>query len=123
MFIVWSGWGILVPVLNFLAFVGFLFTSEALRPLRPAGAFGAAVNPMLAGVWGLLAAGALFAIARKLEAHEPRVLVDQKTGQQVVFRRSAGSFFFVPTRYWAIITAVLWVALAILGDTNTLTKL
>ena len=50
-----------------------------------------------------LAALSIWAIAHHIESEPGRVFIEQATGRQVVFKRSAGSLFFIPTRYWSYI--------------------
>jgi hypothetical protein len=109
-FIVWRGLGILVPVmaiavLIFGAIVESMGVSFGL-PQQQAVLFGEVIGSLLAGA-------ALFFIARKIESQPQRVLVDQATNQRVVIKRNAGSFFFVPTRYWSFILPAMMIALAL----------
>ena len=55
-----------------------------------------------------------FLFARKVEGGEGRAFIDEATGQRVVVRRTAGSLFFIPTRYWAYAGPVLGIAIAVL---------
>lgn len=107
--IVWSGWGIIVPVFIIIAFlvsapVAGLVTSDADLMM--------AISTIVAG---LLAGLATFLTARKLEAGEGRAFIDEATQQRIVVRRSAGSLFFIPTRYWAYIIPIAAVVLAIVS--------
>ena len=113
MLIIWRGWGILVPLFAFIAFVAAV---AATNPVEHQ--FGLTQNVTTAAsfaVAGVLAGLALFLTARKIESKKARVLVDPATNQRVVFRTSAGSFFFIPTRYWAFITPALGLAMAVMG--------
>ncbi len=116
MIIIWSGWGILVPLFAFLAFV---VTAVGSTPAEQQ--FGLAHNVAVAasfGGSGVLAGLALFFIARAIEAKKARVLVDPATNQQFRFRKTAGSFFFIPTRYWAFITPLLGLGMAAAAMTS-----
>lgn len=103
--IIWSGWGLLVPLYVIVAFglsiVGVTATG-APDPWGPAIGF---------TLTGLLAGAAIFFTARALDGREGRVLLDEKTGQRVLLKPTAGSFFFVPTRYWAFIVPVVGIVL------------
>jgi hypothetical protein len=109
-FIVWRGWGLLVPVFAFGALMlGAVVEGSGLTfglTKQQAIYFGEVIGSLIAG-------GALFFIARKIESVPGRVLVDPATNQRVVFKKSAGSFFFIPTRYWAFILPGLMVALVV----------
>ena len=103
--IIWSGWGILVPVIVAVAFV---ICALALGGLLPE-AYGAAVGVAVAGV---VSGVALWFVARALDGREGRFMIDEKTGQRVELRKTAGSFFFIPTRFWAFIMPVAGLLLA-----------
>lgn len=97
--IIWSGWGILVPLYVVLAFALCAVGVSAVGLPDPSGP---AIGCALAGV---LSGAAIFLTVRKLDGREGRALTDDKTGQRVVLKPSAGSFFFIPTRYWSYILA------------------
>jgi hypothetical protein len=113
MLIVWSGWGVLVPVINFVAFALFAACMKAIdsTSLEPTAHLAAIIANAV--VWAGLASGAIFLIAERLGARPGRTLVDPATQQRVVLRKSAGSFFFIPTRYWAFITVALWAFITV----------
>ena len=103
MIVIWRGYGILVLVAAIVA----LFVSVMIVG-------GAKLHEPLAGVVHTAAMGlagvALWLFARNIESQPGRVLIDKATGREVTLRRSAGSLFFVPTRYWAYILPGLAVA-------------
>lgn len=108
MILIWSGWGILVLVFFIIGGLigiplGSLFPQD--------GDIGVAVM-MITG--GLVAGLGSFFLARKIESGEARAFIDEKTGQRIVVRKSAGSLFFIPTRYWAYVAPVLGIALGAL---------
>ncbi|MGV9007652.1 MAG: hypothetical protein ACOH1H_13050 [Brevundimonas sp.] len=110
--LVWSGWGILVPVFILIAFlvstpVAGLVTSDTDLMM--------AISTIITG---LLAGLATFLAARKLEEGQGRAFIDEATQQRIVVRRSAGSLFFVPTRYWAYIVPVVAVIVAVFSLTT-----
>lgn len=94
--IIWSGRGIFVVLFALLA----VFAAAAvvdLTHIRP---------PYLGIVYSvaeLLAGVAIWYFARRIESRPGRVLIDNATGREFTLRRSAGTLFFVPTRYWAFI--------------------
>jgi len=96
-FIVWRGYGILVPVLAVL--VGFM-------PLVLAQAvLGDANYHHYVGVLGLLtslaAAGAIWVLGRTLNGRPGRVLVDPNTGERVELRKRH-DLFWIPFEWWSI---------------------
>jgi hypothetical protein len=103
--IIWSGWGIVVVlILAVCVFVaitagGVFMTSFGLA-YGPANAFGIVVG-------GLLAASGIFLFAKWRESGESRIFIDEASGERIEVRRSAGSLFFIPSRYWT------WIALAL----------
>lgn len=92
---IWSGWGILVPILWMAGAVltGKLF-GEHVAFLG--GAFFTAVITL---AWGL-----------KLRRTPGRLLMDAQTGQQVELKKTH-SFMFIPVLYWAPIAIVLGLVL------------
>ena len=109
-FIVWRGWGILVPVMAVGVFIfGAIVESSGLNfglERQQAILFGEVIGSLIAGA-------GLFFIARKIESEPGRTLIDAATNQRIVFKKNAGSFFFIPTRYWAFILPCLMALLAV----------
>ena len=102
--LIWRGLGILVPVFVVIAF----FLSAAISGLLEGTGLPASLRTAISlALMGLLAGSALFVVAAKVESKPARILVDPATNQQIKFRSSAGSFFFVPTRYWAWIVGLV----------------
>ncbi len=95
--IIWSGWGILAPLYAVIGMVVGVGSTSALGIPAP---WDGAIGFTLAGA---VAAAATFFTARKLDAREGRVLLDERTGERVLLKPSAGSFFFIPMRYWTYI--------------------
>lgn len=110
MIIVWRGWGIVVPLITIAAF----FLCIGLAGVVPNG--GMVAQRIGMGAGGFLAAGGIWLLARKIEeGQDERTLVDQASGQSFVIRKDAGSFFWVPTRYWSWVVSGLGVFLAVTG--------
>lgn len=105
--IIWSGWGFLVAIF-FL--VGCL-VGLPVGALFPTDPDASAAATLIVG--GLVAGLCSFFFARKIEGGEGRAFIDEATQQRIVVKRSAGSLFFIPTRYWAYVAPVLAIALAI----------
>lgn len=106
MIIVWSGWGIQVPLYVIVAFFAVVF---ALTPLHLAENLSMAVA---FGLTGAIAGGAVYFTSRWIESKPGRVLIDAATQQQFEVKPSAGSFFFIPTRFWAFLIPLLLILLA-----------
>lgn len=102
--IIWSGWGILIALIAGASLVGGAFADKALG----AGALKGFGIPLAAFV----AAALTYALARWLAKDEGRVLVDPKTGEQVVLRRG-DSFFFIPVRFWTYVFLVMGVTMLV----------
>ncbi|MEZ5961112.1 MAG: hypothetical protein R3C30_11895 [Hyphomonadaceae bacterium] len=103
--LVWSGWGICVAIFAVIGFfigfsVGDALETSMQMAYGPAHAAGYAIG-------GGAAALGVFFLARWRESGEGRVLVDEASGQRIEVRPSAGSLFFIPTRYWT------WILLAL----------
>lgn len=112
MIIVWSRFGILVPLFVIASFVGST-SVVALFHLEPKAAGAAAM--VLAT---LLSALAVYFTAHALESKSPRVLIDAVTNQRIVVRPSAGHFFFVPMRFWPYVIAGLGLLMVLLQWTG-----
>lgn len=101
MIMVWSGWGIQVPLYVVVAFFVAMF---GLSPLHLAEGTQMAAAFALTGA---LAGGAVYFTARYLKGKPGRDFIDAQTNQRFTVKPSAGSFFFIPTRYWAFIVPLL----------------
>lgn len=101
MFLVWSGWGILVLPIVFgtAVAVGALLQWVLIAASRPDLAF-------LAFSVGLLAAAAVnWQIGRRLNSRPGRELLDPKTQQRVVLRR-VHRLFWIRMEYWSVPVAL-----------------
>jgi hypothetical protein len=101
--IVWKGKGYVAALAAVVALIAATIVSEQakLPALWSSLTYTAAMSA--AGV-------ALWFYTRKIEDRPPRILIDKATRQEITVRRSAGSFFFIPTRYWPYILPGLAVA-------------
>lgn len=106
MIMVWSGWGIQVPL---YVVVAFFVSMGILTPFHLGEEMGIAVAVGLAGA---IAGGAIYFTSRWIESKPGRVLIDAATQQSFEVKPSAGSFFFIPTRFWAFITPLLLILFA-----------
>ena len=101
--IIWSGWGIVVVLIGAVGLfvgVGAANSLEAWLPYGPAQSVGIVLG-------GILAASGIYFFAQWRESGESRVFIDEASGQRIEVRQSAGSLFFIPTRFWT------WIVLAL----------
>lgn len=113
-FIIWRGWGFLVIPLAIAAAVAGMGVALILERT------GLPVDlryRICAAISGAVGAALIWFVARAFEGGPTRRLVDPDSGQQYVIRRSAGSLFFIPTRYWAFIVLALGLLASALGYT------
>ncbi len=108
--IIWSGWGILTPLIFILGTVPVTLGIEALMR---------ALNGQPGGTvplgFGLLGGAALnWVVGRKLNSAPGRDLVDPANGEVVRLRRSH-SLFFIKMEWWSILAAVLAVVWIVSG--------
>jgi len=101
--IIWTGWGILVPLFITLGAGGVGLLAEELFGV------GAGSNGALVGA--LLAAFAIFLLGRRL--NKPEQGYHPKTGEPVVYR-NRHTFFFVPMQYWSAIIPVIGLIVTVI---------
>ena len=107
--IIWSGLGVLVPV---MALTVFIFCQVAIDAI-----FGDGY--MFDHAWSLLLTGvacgaALWFTGKRLNRPSGRVLVDEVSGERVQLKPNH-SFFFIPIQYWAFAALALGVLMAYLS--------
>lgn len=108
--LIWSGWGIIVVVfvaLGLLATFGAADVLQQWLPYGPAGSLGFLIG-------GVAAALSIHLVASWRERGQARALIDEATGERIEVHPSAGSLFFIPTRFWSWIVLILFVAIAVL---------
>ena len=71
------------------------------------------MQALTATVAGLSSAGVVWFASKKLEERPGRVFIDKATGQEIKVGASAGSFFFIPTRYWTYILLTIGLAMTV----------
>lgn len=101
--IIWSGFGILIPL---VAIVGIVIGSLISGALGIPGA-GPGLGLGLAAVvnWGLW---------KMIYPKQPKILMDPETGKQVLLSPKHG-LFFIPARVWTWILAILAVPMVLIG--------
>ena len=107
--VIWSGWGILVVVFAALG----MFVGLGLGSVLPADETLQQIIGWLLG--GAAGGAATWFFARWRESKPGRVFIDEQSGQRFEVRPSAGSLFFIPTRYWAFILPGLGVVAALVN--------
>lgn len=101
--IIWSGLGILIPLVAILG----VFVGTAIS-----GALGhAAAGP---GLGLVLAAAANWALWKMIYPKQPKILIDPSNGQQVVLNPKHG-LFFIPAKAWTWILGILALPVMLLG--------
>ncbi|HYD87267.1 MAG TPA: hypothetical protein VEA80_07320 [Vitreimonas sp.] len=113
--LIWSGWGIMVVVfvaIGLFVTFGAADVLEQWLPYGPAQSVGTLIG-------GLLATTGVYLFARWREQGEGRVFVDEATGERIEVRPSAGSLFFIPTRFWTWIVLALTLGIAALAFNST----
>jgi hypothetical protein len=110
MIVVWSGWGIVVPVFVVVAFFAMIGATGAVPTLDKTVAM-----EICFALTGIISAVGVFFLARYLESKPGRAFTDNATGQSFEVKPSAGSFFFIPTRFWPYILVVGGLGLAALA--------
>ena len=103
--LIWKGWGFVVLVIAVVFLAIGLGIGGALHAAT-------SVTNALAAI-ALVPAGAVcWFVGKRLNSKPPRILVDPKTGGQVVLRRES-TLFFVAVELWGPILAAIGVLVAI----------
>ena len=107
MFVIWRGWGILLPVGALIgAFIGALISTALLGPQSTA------IMPAIIGIFATLGA---YLIVRLLEKTDKgRAVIDKASGEEILLKRG-DSLFFIPVRWWFYLLAVVTVISLVLG--------
>ena len=103
--LIWSGWGILVPIL--LAGVWFGFQEGVTKYFGDESYFLTETWPRIAAmaVAGIL----LFALGRRFHRVKGKVMVDKETGKEVNIK-PRHTFFFLKMEAWGFLAPALAVA-------------
>ena len=101
--IIWSGLGILIPIIAIIGIVVGTVISSILG--HPAIGPGFGLVLAAAGNWGLW---------KLVYPKQPKVMLDTTTGQQVVVKPSHG-LFFIPAKIWTWLLGILAVPVLVLG--------
>ncbi len=102
--IIWTGLGFLVAVITF----GCCFAAECLveRAFHDDRYYQAHGWPKLVAF--VVAAAVVGVVGRYLRRRQGRVLIDPKTGDEVIVGRQH-TFFFIPVEYWPPILLILGI--------------
>ena len=101
--LIWSKGGLLVPLFVVLGFV--------------AGSIVGGFSNAGAGLGVVAAAACIWMAGKRLNDKPDRQLVEPDTGEVVVLRGNAHTFFFVPMQWWAPVAAVLGLLVTFLPST------
>lgn len=105
MFLIWRGWGLLLPLGVCLGGILGLFLYGALENMAPT----QLMLPIVAVGCTIGAYGALY-ICQKTD--KGKVVIDKESGEEIRLVRG-DSLFFIPVRFWfylvALLTALLFV--------------
>ena len=101
--LIWSGWGILIPLIVVLV-SGFF----AIAGGDDHAGTGLAIGLILSGV-------IVWTVGKKLNGKQDRTLIDPETGQPVRVKAGRHSLFFIPMQWWAPVCAALGIALLAAG--------
>jgi hypothetical protein len=101
-FLIWRGWGILVPIITGVALVLGFGLGQVLLGTQRAETYAAVIT----AIAFLAAAVTLWKLGRRVNAHAVQTLLDPATGQTVTIRR-LHTLFFVRMEYWAVPLALL----------------
>ena len=110
----WSGKGWIVGLCNLVGFAPAIL----LFLFLPWPSFDAA-TAVLFLVWGVASGAAVWFAVRAIEAKAPRELIDAQTGERHIIPADAGTFSWLPAKWWAVINPVFSVVIAGLALTHT----
>jgi hypothetical protein len=100
MIFVWSGLGFIVPIAGVVVLLLSGFITTNLNLAQP---WSTALGVVITGIASTL----LWIFTHNVESEIDNVFIEKATGREIVVRRSAGSFFFIPTRYWVYLMPAL----------------
>ncbi|SNY90616.1 hypothetical protein SAMN04515647_0787 [Cohaesibacter sp. ES.047] len=107
MFMIWRGWGILLPLGVFLgAFIGMLVATSVLGPQSNA------LMPAIVTIFGTVGAYVVMRLLARTD--KGRVVIDKESGEEVLLKRG-DNFFFIPLRFWFYLMCVLSVISLVIG--------
>ena len=106
MIVIWRGWGFIVLLFGFAA------AALAAGVVERGEIHSAPIVALIDVTASALAALGIWAFTYKIDRQPGRVLIDKKTGREFTVRRSAGSLFFIKTRYWPYIVVAVGVIFA-----------
>jgi hypothetical protein len=107
MIVIWRGWGFIVLLFAFAA------AALAAAIIERGGVHSAPIIALIDLGASALAALGIWAFTYKIDRRPGRVLIDKKTGREFTVRPSAGSLFFIKTRYWPYIVLVIGALVAV----------
>lgn len=107
MFLIWRGWGLLLPL---GAALGGIFGMAMGSVVA-----GTAASDLMPGVVALGCSLGAYLVVRLLERTDKgRTVIDKKTGEEILLVRG-DSLFFIKVRYWFYLLALGTALLFVLG--------
>ena len=113
--LIWSGLGLLPVGLGFLALVVGDIAVDATKGAQ-LGAHAMFLASMAPGLCIVVAGAFTWSIGRALNRAPGRLLVDKKTGQEILLRRRH-SLYWVPMQWWSFPLAALGIILMCVPQT------
>nr|WP_321455291.1 hypothetical protein [uncultured Cohaesibacter sp.] len=100
MFLIWRGWGILLPVGVFAgAFIGFLVSGSLISPQSGFG-------PILISLFATIGAYGVVTLLSRTD--KGKLVIDKESGEEILLKRG-DSLFFVPVRFWFYLLVVITI--------------
>ncbi|MFD1695328.1 hypothetical protein [Roseibium aestuarii] len=107
MFLIWRGWGLLLPLGVCLGGILGLFLYALVEGSVPGD-----LAPAIVAVGCSLGAYGALRICQRTD--KGRLVVDKKTGEEILMVRG-DSIFFIPVRFWFYLVVLATVALFVMG--------
>lgn len=113
MFLIWRGWGILLPLGVFAgAFIGFLVSESLFSPQS-------GLTMIFVSLFATL--GAYGVVALLARTDKGKVVIDKESGEELLLKRG-DSLFFIPVRFWFYLLVVITVVTVVMGIVSQFTN-
>ncbi|SFO70728.1 hypothetical protein SAMN04488056_11193 [Cohaesibacter marisflavi] len=100
MFLIWRGWGLLLPLGVFAgAFIGFLVSGSLLGPQS-------GFAPVIISLFATIGAYGVVALLGRTD--KGKVVIDKDSGEELLLKRG-DSLFFIPVRFWFYLLVIITV--------------
>jgi hypothetical protein len=104
----------MVPLIAFAAFLVVVGLGVAIPGNSPA------EHMAMFPITGVLAGVGIWLFDQRMDKRPKRVLIDEASGQRFAVGADAGSFFFIPTKFWAFIVPALSAIALVMALTGNL---